>query len=329
MPAHLFDTPQAFDAFVVTAAFVKEGAVFALGDGTVRFEEGTVIQAHPGAILCGAPHPSGAGFVTGGDDGRVVWSRPSGATELLSLKGKWVDAVAASPASGLIAAAAGRDVHVRDAADEGFARRFSHERSVADLAFDPKGRRLACATYGGAMMWYARIAEQKPTLLKWAGPHIAVVWSPDGRFLMSSMQENALHGWRISDGKDMRMGGYPAKVKSLCFLSDGMLLATSGASGAVVWPFAGSNGPMGKSAAEIGVDEANESAVVRVAGAPASNRLAAGLSDGRIWTADLRGRGLDPVKSQPGPPISALAVSNDGTRLAWGDEGGGGGVATI
>jgi WD40 repeat protein len=98
---------------------------------------------------------------------------------------------------------------------------FRHERSVADVAFDPKGRRLATATYGGAMLWYARIAEQKPQALKWAGAHIAILWSPDGRFLISSMQENALHGWRVADGKDMRMGGYPAKVKSLAFLHGG------------------------------------------------------------------------------------------------------------
>ena len=72
---------------------------------------------------------------------------------------------------------------------------------------------------------------------------------------MSSMQENELHGWRLSDASDLRMGGYPAKVKSLVFLSKGMLMATAGAPGAVVWPFAGADGPMGKEAAEIGFEE--------------------------------------------------------------------------
>jgi WD40 repeat protein len=307
-----------FGAYVVSVAFVSEGAAFALGDGTVRFETGETVQAHDGAVLCAAQHPSGSGLVTGGDDGRLVWSRPTGAVLIAETKGKWIDAVATSAASGLIAFAAGREVQVRDVADESFTRSFRHERSVADIAFEPKGRRLAAATYGGAMMWYARIAEQKPQLLKWAGAHIAVVWSPDGRFLISSMQENALHGWRVSDGKDMRMGGYPAKVKSLAFLHGGLMLATSGAPGAVVWPFAGSNGPMGKSAAEIGFDE--EALVARVAAAPKSARLAAGLNDGRVWTAELTGRGLTPIKSQRGAPISALAISPDEKKLAWGDE---------
>jgi WD40 repeat protein len=132
---------------------------------------------------------------------------------------------------------------------------FTNEKSVSDVAFDPKGRRIATATYGGAALWYARIAEQKPSLLKWAGAHSLVVFSPDGRFLMSAMQENSLHGWTVADGKNMRMGGYPAKVKSMAFLSGGVMLATSGANGAVVWPFSGATGPMGKEAAEIGFDQ--------------------------------------------------------------------------
>jgi WD40 repeat protein len=313
-----------FGAYVVSVAFVQEGAVFALGDGTVRFERGETLQVHDGAVLCATPHPSGSGLLTGGDDGRLVWSRPSGSAVIAETKGRWIDAVAASAASGLIAFASGRDVHVRDAGDAAFARMFRHERSVADLAFDPKGRRLATATYGGALLWYARIAEQKPQTLKWAGAHIAVLWSLDGRFVISSMQENALHGWRVADGKDMRMGGYPAKVKSLAFLHDGLMLATSGAPGAVVWPFAGSNGPMGKSAAEVGFDEA--ALVARVAAAPRSAWLAAGLNDGRIWTAELNGRGLTPIKAEKGAAISALAVSPDEKKLAWGDESGAAGL---
>lgn len=223
---------QAFDAYVTAALFDKTGqALFALGDGTVRTDAGATLAAHDGAVLCACAHPSGEGVVTGGDDGRLAWSRAGGVAELAALTGKWIDAVAASPASGLIAFAAGREAHIRDAADAAFARIFAHDKSVADLAFDPKGRRLAAATYGGAVLWYARIAEQNPVKLNWAGSHIAVAFSPDGRFLMSSMQENQLHGWRLNDAKDLRMGGYPAKVKSLVFMAKGMLMATSGAPG--------------------------------------------------------------------------------------------------
>jgi len=315
----------AFDAYVTAAQFSAAGqAVFALGDGTVRFESGEVVEAHDGAVLDAALHPSGQGLITGGDDGRVVWSRPQGAEEIAALPGRWIDAVAASKESGLIAFAAGKSVEVRDAADSGFARRFEHQRSAAGLAFDPKGRRLAVATYGGVWLWFARIAEQKPTVLEWAGSHIALAWSADGKFLMSSMQENQLHGWRVADEKNMRMGGYPAKVKSLVFLSKGQMMATSGAQGVVIWPFGGSTGPMGKQAAEIGFDAST--LVARVAATPAGQRVAAGLEDGRVWVCDLQGQKLEMLKAEKGPPITALAITPDGKRVAWGDEDGGAGV---
>ena len=43
------------------------------------------------------------------------------------------------------------------------------------------------------------------------------------------MQENALHGWRLSDGQHMRMSGYPSKTHILSFTRNGKWLATSGA----------------------------------------------------------------------------------------------------
>lgn len=317
-----------YDAYVTATLFGKAGtAAFALGDGTVRFETGETIEAHDGAILSACAHPSGEGVITGGDDGRVVWSRVSGAEEIAKIPGRWIDAVAASPESKLIAFGAGRELHVRDAADPAFSRVFTHEKSVADVAFDPKGRRIAAATYNGAWLWYAKIAEQKPYILKWAGSHVGLAWSADGKFLMSAMQENQLHGWRVADDKNLKMGGYPAKVKSMTFLAKGQLLATSGANGVVVWPFAGATGPMGKQAAEIGFDES--AMVVRVAGMPGGQMVAAGLDDGRVWVCDLAASGITPLKAEKGAAITALAMTADGKRVAWGDEAGGAGVADV
>lgn len=314
-----------FDAYVTAALFQKDGkAAFALGDGTVRFETGEVVEAHDGAILSACLHPSGDGLITGGDDGRVVWSKPSGLEELAKLPGKWIESVAASAESKLIAFAAARELHVRDLADPKFERVFTHEKAVSDVAFDPKGRRIAAATYNGAWLWYGRIADQKPMILKWAGSHVGLAWSADGKFLMSSMQENQLHGWRVADDKNLKMGGYPGKVKSLAFLAKGQLLATSGANGVVVWPFAGATGPMGKQAAEVGYDEA--AMVARVAGTPVGQQVAAGLDDGRVWTCDLAGQRIQMLKAEKGAPITALSITADGRRVAWGDENGFAGV---
>jgi WD40 repeat protein len=316
---------HAFEAYVT--AIIADGgrAAFALGDGAVVWEDGGRVQAHDGAILCAAAHPSGRGVITGGDDGALVWSRDGESRTLATTPGRWIDSLAVSAASGLIAFSNGREAHVRDAAVPDFQRGFRHDASVAALAFDPKGRRLAAATYGGVALWYARIADQKPVMLRWAGSHLGVVFSPDGRFLISTMQEATLHGWRLADGRDMRMGGYPVKVHSLAFLGDAWL-ATSGANGAVLWPFAGANGPMGRQAMEIGWDETAR--VTRVATAPAGERLVAGLDDGRVWTCDLVSRRQVTLRAAGGAAISALAVL-DKTRLAWGDEAGAAGVLDL
>jgi WD40 repeat protein len=311
---------KSFQSYVVAILFDRSSAVFALSDGTVRFETGETVEAHDGAVLSATLHPSGDGVVTGGDDGCLVWSRRDGAQRLAELGGKWLDAVATSPETGLIAVAAGRELIVRDARDPGFERRFRHDRTVADVAFDPKGRRIMAATYGGVMLWYARIADQKPTLLKWAGAHVGVAVSPDGKFVLSAMQENALHGWRVQDSKDMRMAGYPGKIRSLSFMAKGALLATSGAPGVVIWPFSGANGPMGREAVEIGVDETT--LVTRCAGARDTVRLIAGRTDGQVWTVDLNVTGERKLRAEKGAAVSAVAVTADGRRVAFGDEDG-------
>ena len=319
-------TSFTFDAQVTAALFDDTGAIFALGDGSVRFEGGEFSAAHDGAILCAVAHPSGDGILTGGDDGRLIWHRRQEAGVLATSKGQWIDAVDASAESGLIAFSAGKTLSVIDAKDAGFRRDFQHERTVSGVAFEPRGRRIATSTYGGAALWFARIAQQKPTLLKWAGSHTAVTFSPDGAFVVTAMQDAQLHGWRLKDARDMRMGGYPSKVRAMSFLSGGQLLATSGAQGAVLWPFVGSNGPMGREATEIGFDEG--SLVALVASRPKHGLLAAGLNDGRVWLAEPGGQGLNFLKADKGAAIVALAMSADARRIAWADDDGHAGVIT-
>jgi hypothetical protein len=82
------------------------------------------------------------------------------------------------------------------------------------LAFSPKGLRLGVARYNGATLHFPA-TDGKPVELQWDGAHTGITFSPDAAFLVTTMQENALHGWKLADGKHMRMSGYPAKVKSI------------------------------------------------------------------------------------------------------------------
>lgn len=310
--------------YIIAALFDSaDDPVVAVADGHVLFPDfDKTFVAHPNAgILSAAIHPSGLGIVTGGDDGRLVWTtKDTGPIEIAHHKGAWLDALAVSGAAMLIAVAAGKRVFIHDVVKKDAPRVFEHSHSVSDLTFDAKGRKLYCATYNGVAAWFSRILPQKPTLLKWAGSHTKIVISPDDKFLMTAMQENALHGWRLADGKDMRMGGYPSKIKSLHFFAKGKLLGTSGANGAVVWPFLKANGPMGEEASEI---NAEDSAIVTVvAGASQETLLAAGLDDGRVWLAELQSTGIDWIKSEKGAAITALSISSEANRIIFGDEEG-------
>jgi WD40 repeat protein len=167
---------------------------------------------------------------------------------------------------------------------DGTIREFAESRSVEGIAFAPKGLRIGVARYNGVSLHWVAMAGQ-PVDLEWKGAHTGVTFSPDGRFVVTSMQENALHGWKLdskpgADTRHMRMTGYPAKVKSLSWSAKGKWLASSGAPAAIVWPFAAKDGPMGKPPLELGT-RANI-LVTAVAFHPAEDVLAIGFIDGMI-----------------------------------------------
>jgi WD40 repeat protein len=50
---------------------------------------------------------------------------------------------------------------------------------------------------------------------EWHGSHTAVSWSPDGKFIVTAMQDREMHCWRWRDRESMRMSGYPSKIRAL------------------------------------------------------------------------------------------------------------------
>ncbi|HLW92820.1 MAG TPA: WD40 repeat domain-containing protein, partial [Roseiarcus sp.] len=192
-------------ARVTAAAFLDGRPALGLGDGAVLIGEPgalTRVEAHPGgAVLAWAS--DGKRLFTGGDDGRVVsMSADGAAVEIANEKGRWIDALATR--GGAIAWAAGREARAKDAS--GAVKTFSAPSTVRGMTFLPKGYRLALAHYNAVSLWFPNVAAE-PVALEWKGSHLDVVASPDGRFVVSSMQENALHGWRLADARNMRMTG--------------------------------------------------------------------------------------------------------------------------
>lgn len=322
VPGTFFD----LGAYVVTAAFIGGRGVFALGDGTVEVAEGPHAgrhRLHGGGLLAATASEDGASLVTGGDDGRVLRFTPGDApVELAAIGRKWIDRVAAGP-GGAVAFASGRTVWVR--LDTGALRERQLARAAGGLGFAPKGLRLAIGRYDGATLWMPGTAAE-PVELEWKGMHGDVTWSPDGRFVVTAMQENALHGWRVADAKHMRMTGYPAKVRSMSWSPKGRWLATGGAPAAILWPFQSKDGPMGKAPAELGPRDA---LAHRVACHPREDVVAIGYADGVVDRVRIADAAVVRLVEAGGGPISALAWSAAGDRLAFGSEDGRAGVLSL
>jgi WD40 repeat protein len=317
--------PIAAGAHVTAAAFLGATPVLALGDGTVVIatpDETRRIGVHQeGGILVAAR--AGARLVTGGGDGRVCATDVEGsAEELADEKGKWIDALVGRDDFS-IAWSTGRQVRARDA--KGIVKSFAAPSSVRGLAFAPKGYRIAVAHYNGATLWFPNTAAPNDSL-EWKGAHLEAAFSPDGRFLVTSMQENALHAWRLADKRDMRMSGYPAKTRSLSWSADGHWLATSGADACIIWPFKDKDGPMNKPPRECGVRKAK---VSRVAFHPKALVIAIGYDDGWILLCRLAD-GAEILVRQPEhegqDPVSALAWDDAGSRLMFGTTEGKAGI---
>lgn len=322
--------PLDLEGHVVATHFLGDIPIFATAAGTIHRLDGgeKVTEAHQGLLTC-IRDPYSATLLTGGEDGKVQRIGHDGSVmELAHVPRKWISVVAGGPQNA-VAYAVGKSSFVR--LQDGTTKEFTEERTVEAIAFAPKGLRIAAARYNGVTLhWVATSGD--PVDLEWKGAHTGVTFSPDGKFLVTSMQENALHGWKLdaskgADARHMRMTGYPAKVKSLSWSAKGKWLASSGAPAAIVWPFASKDGPMGKAPLELGT-RANIMAT-HVAFHPAEDVLAIGFIDGMILGVRVAD-GKEALLRRPGKgAITALSWSATGKLLAFASEAGDCGIIDI
>jgi len=312
-------------AGVVGLYFLERTPVFVLGEEHLLIArpegEPQRVAVHAGGILASAGDH--ARVLTAGDDGKVVSTDATGQTRTVvtDAKRRWIDRVAAGP-DGAVAWAAGKTAGVKTAKQE---KTIELASSAGGVAFAPRGLRLAVAHYNGVSLWFPN-ASAAPEALAWKGSHLDVSFSPDGKFLVTAMQEASLHGWRVADHKDMRMSGYAAKVRSMGWTVGGKWLATSGAEQLILWPFQGKEGPMGKAPKMLAPYEQR---VAIVACHPQQEVVAVGYEDGMVLLVRLVD-GAEILARKPGAaPVSALAWDANGAILGFGTEGGEAGLINL
>lgn len=322
----------ALDAPATGCGFAGSSFAVSDGDGNVHVcaPDGTVAsrKLHDGAILALATNPKTGMIYSAGDDGAVFAVSADGEPVALHTGRKWVDTISAS-ARGQVAWTAGKTIYLlKQGTDEPV--QMTAPSSVSGLAFSPDGKWLGAAVYGGAFL--VQIANPATTkMLAWAGSHITIGFSPDGRFCVTSMLENALHVWRIDkpEEKHGRMGGYPTKPVSFDWTADARFLATAGADVLVLWPFTSSDGPIGQQAGVFGNPE--QQVVSRsVASRPQSMQVAIGYVDGSMMLYDRKSQEFTPVA---GPhekgPVTDIRFTPDGKRFGFIREKGGAGLVTL
>src|SRR4051794_258334 len=306
--------------------FLGDTAVFVGVDENAALvnEAGEVskVAIHGGAVLCAAS--DGKRIVTGGDDGKVVAFDAKGEVTVLATdaKRRWIDNVALHP-DGAVAWSAGKTAFVRSG--KGEEKTFDAPSTVGGLAFAPKGLRVAVAHYNGVTLWFPNMAA-KPEFLEWAGSHLAVTFSPDNKFLVTGMHEPALHGWRLTDNRHMRMSGYPGRVRSMSWSVGGKGLATSGADTVIIWPFASKDGPMGKEPAMLAPMQARVSAV---ACHPKHEIMAVGYGDGTVLMVRQEDGAEILVRRRGNAAVAGLAWSAKGAQLAFASEDGAAGMVEL
>lgn len=321
--------PFDIEGHVIAAHFLGDTPFFATAAGELRRLDGgeSVFSLHEG-MLTSIRDPFSNSLLSGGEDGKVVRFTADGEVrQIAEAPRKWINVVAGGP-QGAVAYAHGKASHV--VLPDGTIKEFPEERTVEALAFASKGLRIAAARYNGVSLHWVNTSAPAADL-EWKGAHTGVTFSPDGRFLVTTMQENALHGWKLDgkpgDPRHMRMTGYPAKVKSYSWSPKGKWLATSGAPAAIVWPFSSKDGPMGKAPLELGT-RANILATC-VSFHPAEEVLAIGFIDGMILGVRV-GDGKEAMLRRPGKgAITAMSWSATGKLLAFGSEAGDCGVIDI
>ena len=196
--------PVTIGSPVAALYFIGDRAAFVGDEETITLVSGdgekVAVTVHGGAIL--SSFSDGKRIVTGGDDGKVVALDMNGESSVLvtDAKRRWIDNVAVHH-DGALAWSAGKTAFLRGL--KGEEKSIEAPSSVGGLAFAPKGLRLALAHYNGVSLWFPNMTAA-PERLEWAGSHLGVTFSPDGRFIITTMHEPALHGWRLADAQHIK-----------------------------------------------------------------------------------------------------------------------------
>jgi WD40 repeat protein len=261
------------------------------------------------ALLTVAASPDGTRIIALGMGSRRLWSATDGAVLDASSSG-WSASAAWDERSQALAVADGKRVRVLDRSG---AVRWSSDPlpSTVTNVLWPRGRlRVAASAYQGVTIFEPE-SDRITNTLHAPGAISGLAAAPNGRWVVGGSQDATLHGWKVADGSDFQMSGFPATVSRLAFDDGGRWMACESAEVLTCWDFSG-GGPTGRAGVVLAGHQAAVAAFAWLPGAPRT--LVSGDVDGNIlvWRlapATKPGDTLRPVGGlRDDDPVTAITV---------------------
>jgi WD40 repeat protein len=253
---------------------------------------------------------NGPRFASAGQDGAVQIfdaNQPEQPSIRIQPSRQAAAALAWSPSGDHLACATGKSIFQYDIETATSTRVHDAESGITGLTYDKTGQTLAASRNGGVDVHRWNPAHQCRHYT-WASPCLNVLFSPNGKFLVTGTQDGAVHFWYLATGKDSQMRGYPDKVDCLSWRHDSRYLATAAGEQLVIWDFGG-RGPEGSRPLQL---KSHSERIQACAFQPVGPYLA---SIGRDWRLSLW---------QPGKfdiDLDAHMTAAEPTSLAWSPDG--------
>ncbi|MBI4601196.1 MAG: PQQ-binding-like beta-propeller repeat protein [Planctomycetes bacterium] len=226
----------------------------------------------------------------------------------------WVNALAFSPGSGLLASASD-DGTVRlwdPVVRKETARLSGHLGPVRSVAFSPDGARLVSGSADGTLrLWDPGTGKELKSFQGHAAAVRSVAFSPDGARIASGSFDRTVRLWRASTGEELsRMEGHEAIVNAIAFSPDGRRIASAAFDGTIRL----CELPGGREAARI---RGHKSPILSLAFSPDGARLASGSRDSsvKLWAVEEGRLELSEFLLGHAGGVEALAFSGDGSQL--------------
>ncbi|HXW41091.1 MAG TPA: c-type cytochrome [Xanthobacteraceae bacterium] len=187
-----------------------------------------------------------------------------------------------------------------------------HDGAVNAVAILPDGRIATAGADARIAIWQPGEQRPRAVLEGHTAPIVSLAVSPGGAVLASASWDRTARLWPLAGGTPRVFEGHEQNVNAVAFMPDGRALVTVGYDATLrIWPLAAAAPPI------VTALPAPLNAAV-VAG---DGEIAAAGANGSVYFLSAAGKLRGDIHAGE-TPLTALAMSPDGTRLAAGSVGG-------